>query len=94
MCLWRHYRVANRLSPAQWREILAVFRHRCAYCGTKASILTQDHLTPLSRLGDEHETCKIPEGRDVNQSVSHVRRVKANLTPAPIRNVPAQRSIH
>ena len=30
-------------------------------------------------LGDEHETCKIPDGRDVNQPVSHVRRVKANL---------------
>jgi hypothetical protein len=50
-------------------------------------------LTELKR-GNEHETCKIPDGRDVNQSVSHVRRVKANLIPAPIRNVPAQRSIH
>jgi hypothetical protein len=45
-------------------------------------------------LGDEHETCQIPDGRAVNQPVSHARRVKASLTPAPIRHVPAQRSIH
>ena len=48
----------------------------------------------LTERGDEHETCKIPDGRDVHQLVSHVRRVKANLTPAPIRHVPAQWSIH
>ena len=51
------------------------------------------HLDVIE-LGDEHETCKIPDDPDANHSVSHVRRVKANLRPALIRNAPAQRSIH
>jgi 5-methylcytosine-specific restriction endonuclease McrA len=40
------------LSLAQWREIQAVFDHRCAYCGKKCKgKLTQDHVTPYVHNG-------------------------------------------
>ena len=51
-----------------------------------------DHTVPNEEVSKE--LCNIPDTPDTNQSMSHTRRVKANLTPAPIRNVPAQRSIH
>jgi len=41
----------NDLTAAQWREILAAFDHRCAYCQRKMQRLTQDHISPLGPTG-------------------------------------------
>lgn len=42
----------NDFTAAQWREMQAVFDHRCAYCGKRAKgHLTKDHITPLIQGG-------------------------------------------
>lgn len=59
---------ANDLTGAQWKEILAVHRHRCAYCGTKPKKgrMTMDHITPLSRGGEHTAANVIPACRSCN----------------------------
>jgi len=42
------------LTTDQWQAIKRAYRYRCAYCGKKESkkrLLTQDHVTPLSKGG-------------------------------------------
>ena len=39
------------LKRDQWQALIALYRHRCAYCGTKAKQLQQDHIIPISRGG-------------------------------------------
>jgi hypothetical protein len=56
----------NTLSPAQWLEILAVFRNRCAYCGCKSTHLEPDHITPVVDFGDTHEHNIVPACRTCN----------------------------
>jgi len=42
----------NSLSSAEWQWLLEKYEFRCAYCGRKGDGLTPDHVTPLSRGGD------------------------------------------
>ena len=45
--------LVNDLTHAQWLEIQAAQDHRCYYCGKRRKgHLTQDHITPLSKGGD------------------------------------------
>ncbi len=56
----------NDFSRAQWREMLLVFDHRCAYCHRHLKQLTQDHLTPFA-LGGSHTLWNIvPACRSCN----------------------------
>lgn len=41
----------DRLTAAQWETIKRAFCFRCAYCGRKPKVLTQDHVIPLGRGG-------------------------------------------
>ncbi len=54
---WRLRKRARRLGAAvyevtfrDWRRLLARFRQSCAYCGRR-TVLTCDHVTPLTRGG-------------------------------------------
>lgn len=51
----RRARLAGTASPgvkaAQWRQILAVFGHACAYCLRTNRKLTRDHVEPVARGG-------------------------------------------
>jgi len=51
------YRTGKRclfpLTAIQWTRTLAIFNHRCAYCQTDTSKLTQDHVIPLT-AGGQH----------------------------------------
>lgn len=38
----------NDLTAAQWREIKAAYKGRCAYCGKQPKTLTKDHIIPLN----------------------------------------------
>lgn len=51
---------ADALTPRQWRQILALFDYRCAYCWRKLSRPTLDHLTPLSRGGSHIASNAVP----------------------------------
>ena len=39
------------LTVEQWRAILKAYKGCCAYCGSKSSNLTQDHIIPVARGG-------------------------------------------
>lgn len=39
------------LRVEDWRKLLDIFLHRCAYCGRSDVRLTQDHILPLSKGG-------------------------------------------
>lgn len=50
------YQARKRSLPAtftveQWKAIIAAYGGRCAYCGTKPKVLTQDHVIPTMRGG-------------------------------------------
>ena len=40
-------------SAIEWRELLGIYSHRCAYCGSTGP-LQADHATPLSRGGSHY----------------------------------------
>lgn len=57
----------NDLTAAQWREIKAIYKFRCAYCHKKTP-LTQDHVIPLSsKVGGNHTASNVvPACRSCN----------------------------
>lgn len=61
------------LTEQQWREVLVVFNHRCAYCPPecwrckqKKHALTQDHITPLVAYGPHTLHNVVPACRSCN----------------------------
>lgn len=38
-------------TATEWRELLCLYRSRCAYCGKKSKKLTVDHIIPLVKGG-------------------------------------------
>lgn len=56
-CLYNAIHKARKLSlpdtltSEQWIAIQAAYNYRCAYCGCKPKLLTQDHVIPLSKGG-------------------------------------------
>lgn len=39
------------LTAEQWEAIKRAYRYRCAYCGKKPRLLTQDHVVPIKHGG-------------------------------------------
>jgi 5-methylcytosine-specific restriction endonuclease McrA len=58
----------NNLTEQDWRNILATFDHRCAYCGRKMQRLTMDHLTPISKGGNHTKSNIVPACRSCNST--------------------------
>jgi 5-methylcytosine-specific restriction endonuclease McrA len=54
------------LTKEQWRSILELFGHRCAYCQEKRQRLTQDHVLPLARGGGHTYENVVPACRPCN----------------------------
>jgi len=48
----------NDFTAAQWTEMKALFKHRCAYCNCKPRTLTMDHVVPISK-GGHHTAANI-----------------------------------
>lgn len=55
----------NDLTAAQWREIKALYKYRCAYCHKKKP-LTQDHVLALNNGGSHTFSNVIPACRTCN----------------------------
>lgn len=55
----------GEVTKAQWKEIIALFRGRCAYCRRKAK-LTQDHVVPLSKGGPHLPENVVPACQSCN----------------------------
>jgi 5-methylcytosine-specific restriction endonuclease McrA len=67
----RVYRARRRagggsLSIAEWREILAAYAHRCAYCGKVGAPLERDHVLPIARGGKTTKDNIVPSCRSCN----------------------------
>ncbi len=50
----------NDLTPTQWRQIVAAWGGRCAYCGCIPTVLTMDHVIALSRGGHHTASNVVP----------------------------------
>ena len=53
------------LTAQQWRDIQAIYGHRCAYCGQRKP-LTQDHVVPIAAGGDHTASNIVPACRSCN----------------------------
>lgn len=68
------YRARKRGVPvltftaAQWQELIDEYLGRCAYCGCKPDVLTQDHVIPLSRGGNHTKENIVPACVSCNSS--------------------------
>ena len=56
----------ERLTARQWRLILEIYDHRCAYCGAYGVPLQKDHRQPLSRDGTHTAANILPACRACN----------------------------
>lgn len=56
----------NDLTAQEWTEIKALFKHRCAYCGSKPVVLTMDHVVPLSKGGHHTASNIVPACQSCN----------------------------
>jgi hypothetical protein len=55
-------------NETQWREIVAYFGGRCAYCGEPSGRLEREHMQPLSRGGEHTAANIVPSCRTCNAS--------------------------
>jgi len=70
----------NDFSTAQWKELKALWGYRCAYCGKKTIILTQDHVTPISQ-GGEHTASNIVPACGPCNSTKHTGKPLVPIQP-------------
>lgn len=78
----QHRHRANKLEAEvsdftwqDWQELKVQYQGRCAYCGIKPKILTQDHVIPLARGGNHTKANIVPACVPCNS--------KKNVNPAP-----------
>ena len=57
----------DRLTAAEWREVMAEHNGRCNYCGSRDDIQI-DHVMPLSRGGLHNRSNVVPACGDCNNS--------------------------
>ncbi len=57
---------SQRLTKAQWEEILLTHHYSCAYCGVSGK-MTQDHIIPISRGGSHIRDNVVPACLRCNQ---------------------------
>lgn len=53
------------ITAAEWQGVLALYRHRCAYCGSQGP-LEQDHVEPVRRGGRHVVQNVVPACRSCN----------------------------
>ncbi len=58
----------NDFTSRQWKEILEYFNHACAYCLRQDVPLTMEHMTPLSRGGENSASNVVPACLSCNAS--------------------------
>ena len=47
----RKLSLPSTLTDQHWLAIKAAYKQRCAYCGSKPKVLTQDHVIPITKGG-------------------------------------------
>ena len=83
----------NDFTAAQWREIKAVYGHRCVYCGKKPHVLTMDHIIPLSQDGSHTWSNIVPACRSCN-SRKGAKPPLQPLQPLMFLIAPSRRNAH
>lgn len=61
------YGQSHTITKEDWSAALSAFGHRCAYCG-QIGKLTIDHITPLSKGGQNHLNNIVPSCDFCNKS--------------------------
>lgn len=62
------YGLLDNFSEDDWREILDIFEHKCAYCQKSVSKLEQEHWIPVCRGGHYTRGNIIPSCQHCNRS--------------------------
>lgn len=55
------------ITATEWRETLAWFDYRCAYCNTPAALLELEHVVPVERGGHSVVANCVPSCRSCNR---------------------------
>jgi hypothetical protein len=61
-------KLISSFSNEQWNECIIYFKNSCAYCGSSPSLLTQDHIVPVTKGGHYIKQNIIPVCRSCNSS--------------------------
>ena len=59
----------------EWRECKKYFGHSCAYCGKPAKKLSQDHVVPLTKMGEYTRGNIVPACKSCNSSKADTEMV-------------------
>jgi len=62
--------VKHTLTADQWEAILAIYKHRCAYC-QRGGKMTMDHVIPLARGGEHSPENVVPACFSCNSRKQH-----------------------
>lgn len=73
--------VRNDFTAQQWEEVLVAFKHRCAYCHKKSRTLEMEHITPISKGGENTVSNIVPACITCN------RKKHAGPPPTPVQPV-------
>lgn len=76
---WNNYRAkaGEPLTESQWEAIKKTYQYRCAYCGCKPKVLTQDHVIAVANGGKTEIGNIVPACRSCNSK----KGVKEPNTP-------------
>jgi len=80
----RRKQVAATFTPQNWRDCLAYWDHKCAYCGRPRGLwhsMAEEHFVPLAKGGSYTADNIVPacHGIDGCNNSKHIRDVKAWL---------------
>lgn len=59
-------KAGGRFTTVQWRDKLALFDNRCAYCGEQSSKLEVEHIVPIIKGGQHCDANIVPACRKCN----------------------------
>lgn len=59
-------KVTRKFNMRQWFDTVGYFNYSCAYCGDKTKKLCQDHIIPISKLGDHTKNNIVPACQSCN----------------------------
>jgi len=63
-------KVKKMYNMSDWFECVDYFEHKCAYCGKEGDVV-QDHIVPISKLGDHIKQNIVPACRKCNSQKSN-----------------------
>lgn len=74
----------NDFTVEQWEAKKKLYDFRCAYCGVRPRILTQDHIVPISKRGPHTDSNVVPACGPCNSSKNAGPKRPLVVVPAEV----------